>query len=44
MPEAVRELFFDIENDRFSWKYETSEDGGRTWTLSWSLAYQRTDG
>lgn len=39
--QAVREVFFDIEDDRFSWKYETTEDGGDTWALSWSLEYRR---
>jgi len=41
---AVREVFFDINDDRFSWKYETSEDGGDDWTLKWSLEYTRANG
>ncbi len=42
--DAIREVFFDIEDDRFSWKYETSANGGDNWSLSWSLEYQRSDG
>ncbi|HEY5891023.1 MAG TPA: DUF1579 family protein [Acidimicrobiia bacterium] len=39
---AVREVFFEIEDDRFSWKYETTEDGGTIWAPSWELEYRRS--
>lgn len=41
--DAVREVFFDINDDRFSWKYETSENAGTDWTMKWSLEYTRAN-
>lgn len=41
--EAVREVFFDIENDQFSWRYEVTDDGGSSWTSTWLLDYLRSD-
>jgi hypothetical protein len=38
---AAREMFYDIEADRFSWKYERTEDGGKSWRAIWTLAYTR---
>ena len=38
---AARETFFDITEDGFSWKYETTADGGETWTTTWTLDYTR---
>lgn len=39
---GAREVFFDIEDDRFSWRWETSSDGGETWSVVWTLEYTRT--
>ena len=39
---GTREIFFDIEEDRFSWRLEQSSDGGETWTTVWTLEYTRT--
>ncbi len=41
METAVREVFFDITDDAFSWKYERTKDGGQTWTVTWTLDYTR---
>jgi hypothetical protein len=38
---AVREVFYNITEDSFSWKFETTEDGGETWTETWTLEYTR---
>jgi hypothetical protein len=38
---AVREIFYDITEDSFLWRYETTEDGGETWAVTWTLAYTR---
>jgi hypothetical protein len=39
---GLREIFFDIEPDRFSWRLESTSDGGETWTVVWTLEYTRT--
>jgi hypothetical protein len=38
---GAREVFFDIEADRFSWRYEVTEDSGETWEEVWTLEYTR---
>lgn len=38
---ALRETFYDIERDRFSWKLEKTTDQGKTWALVWSIEYTR---
>ncbi|MEO8395345.1 MAG: DUF1579 family protein [Chloroflexota bacterium] len=38
---GTREVFFDIMPDKFSWKLETTTDGGKTWTVIWTLEYTR---
>ncbi|MEP7290409.1 MAG: DUF1579 family protein [Chloroflexota bacterium] len=38
---GAREVFFDIEEDHFSWRWETSYDGGETWDAVWTLEYTR---
>lgn len=40
--EAAREVFFDITDDHFSWKYERTSDAGETWEIAWTLDYTRT--
>lgn len=40
-----RMVFFDIEADKFRWRWERSMDGGATWESLWTIDYQRaTDG
>ena len=36
-----RMVFFDIEADRFRWRWERSRDGGTTWEGLWSIGYAR---
>jgi hypothetical protein len=33
--------FSDIEDDRFAWSWESSVDGGDTWSSLWELQYER---
>ena len=39
----LRMVFFDIEADSLNWRWERSDDGGRTWELKWLLRYTRRD-
>lgn len=41
---SYRMRFADIEDDRFAWSWESSTDGGDTWSSVWELAYERTPG
>ena len=36
-----RMIWFNIEKDRFSWSWDRSEDGGKTWKVLWPLEYTR---
>jgi hypothetical protein len=36
-----RMVFYNITKDSFLWDWEKSEDGGKTWTLSWRINYVR---
>jgi hypothetical protein len=36
-----RMVFYNITKDSFLWDWEKSEDGGKTWTLSWRINYRR---
>ena len=38
---AARETFFNITDDHFSWRYERTGDGGKTWQITWTLEYNR---
>lgn len=38
---GTREIFDNIAEDSFSWRYETTRDGGETWTVTWRLEYTR---
>lgn len=37
----LRMVFKDIEEDAFTWDWESSEDEGKTWQLRWRIFYQR---
>jgi uncharacterized protein DUF1579 len=39
---GVREVFFNVEADHFSWRLESTQDSGQTWTPLWYLEYMRT--
>lgn len=36
-----RMVFSNITKESFSWDWEATVDGGKTWTLSWHLDYRR---
>lgn len=40
---ATREVFYNISEDSFSWKFEVTRDGGETWQEQWTLEYTRAD-
>ena len=41
--EACRQrmVWYDIEDDRFHWNWERSDDGGCTWRVLWQIHYTR---
>ena len=36
-----RMIFYDIKKDAFTWDWEQSVDGGKTWSLVWRIDYTR---
>ena len=36
-----RMVFYNIEENSFTWDWEMSEDGGKNWNLSWRINYIR---
>lgn len=36
-----RMVFYDITKDSLTWDWESSDDGGKTWTLNWRIHYKR---
>ncbi|WP_234572566.1 hypothetical protein [Rhodohalobacter sp. 614A] len=38
-----RMVFYDITNGSLTWDWESSTDGGETWTLNWRIFYERMD-
>ena len=36
-----RMVFKNITPDRFDWSWESSKDGGKTWTVFWPIDYKR---
>ena len=40
-PGKQRMVFYNIRPDAFDWDWESSEDGGRSWTLRWRIHYTR---
>lgn len=37
-----RMVFTNVKPDSFTWIWEATQDGGKTWKLSWRLQYKRT--
>lgn len=35
----LRMVFHHISNDSLTWDWERTEDGGKSWTLNWSIDY-----
>ncbi len=40
---GAREIFDNITEDGFAWRYETTSDGGATWAVTWTLDYVRAE-
>lgn len=40
---GLREVFFNIEEDSFSWRLEGTRDAGETWNIIWTLEYTRAE-
>ena len=38
-----RMVFYDIAKNAFTWDWENSVDGGKTWNLSWQIEYNRSE-
>jgi len=38
-----RMVFYDISEDSLTWDWESSEDGGETWSLNWRIHYRRAN-
>ena len=38
---GLRMRFSEIQEDRFTWRWESSNDDGGTWQPLWELAYER---
>lgn len=36
-----RMVWFDIKPDQFTWHWERSDDGGKTWQVNWKIDYRR---
>lgn len=36
-----RMVFYNISKDKLDWNWESSTDGGKTWTLNWKLIYTK---
>jgi len=37
----LRMVFYNIERHELDWRWERSDDNGRTWQLQWQIHYQR---
>ena len=40
-PVQLRMVFYNIEADEFDWKWERSDDNGRSWETRWQIRYTR---
>lgn len=38
-----RMIFYDIEENQFTWDWESSKDGGKNYKLNWRINYKRKD-
>lgn len=38
-----RMVFYEITEDSMTWDWESSTDGGKTWTLNWRIFYERME-
>jgi hypothetical protein len=40
-PQVSRMVFLNVTRDSLDWRWERSEDGGKTWRLLWPIHYVR---
>jgi hypothetical protein len=40
-PCKQRMVWYDIEDNKFNWNWERSDDGGQTWRVLWLIHYTR---
>lgn len=38
-----RMVFYDIKPNTFTWDWEQSQDGGKSWALQWRINYERKE-
>ena len=38
-----RMVFYDITQNALMWDWESTSDGGKTWTLNWRISYKRLE-
>jgi len=36
-----RMVWYDIQDDKFEWNWERSDDGGKTWRVLWQIHYTK---
>lgn len=41
-PCKQRMVWYGIQEDRFEWNWERSDDGGNTWRVLWQIHYSRS--
>lgn len=42
-PVLQQMIFYDIDQDSFTWDWQISPDNGETWTLQWRIHYRRAN-
>ncbi|MDH3710900.1 MAG: hypothetical protein OER04_13480 [Cyclobacteriaceae bacterium] len=40
---VLRMVFYDIQEDSFTWDWERSDNDGESWSLQWRINYKRAD-
>ncbi len=40
---VLRMVFYDIQEDSFTWDWERSDNNGESWSLQWRINYKRAD-
>lgn len=38
-----RMVFYDFTEEGFTWDWESTQDGGKTWNLNWQIFYTKAD-
>lgn len=42
-PIMQRMVFYDIQEESFTWDWEVSRDNGQSWILNWRIQYERVE-